>query len=532
MAIPDFIQDDDDEHRLPLLPAGTRTESHKDSFFSDRIEHQLFYGPVKRMADELYDAGPLNGPRDALERLTMIQRLQSSLDALTSVLLADSAEQVSESLVDTIATQDSNTEEEEREARRSAEYYGIDRGSDQVINSNLIAEASVALRESPRKVAKRMFHAKGLRYVCKDTLMALAAGEITVKAAHDIVKYAQDLLPEQISQMQHLLLPMAKTASDDAIYQRARRFHDRMRPESAEQRRKKSEEHRRLTLQDDENGMSTLKYCNSAAVVHSIKNSVKWVADQHNDPEDPRTREQIEADAFADIILNGWPGHEGTPLKPRVSITVPAVEMLADPSRTVADLEGYGPIPLGAALQLAKDAPSFQRVLTDPWTGAAIDVERRSYRPSQGLKDLLRNRDEHCCFPACRRPADRSEIDHIDDWAHGGHTTRENTQLLCKQHQMFKHALGWKVVARPDGSKMWVTPHGLNSIVVPGSVKRVDQFDHVSDHCPERPRVIPLPHVRLTPEVRRVLGLKPHIDIPEKSPVTEPPHMGGQRETG
>ena len=218
MAIPDFIHDDDDdEHRLPLLPAGTRRESHKDSFFSDRIEHQLFYGPVKLIADELYDAGPLNGPGDALERLKMIQRLQSSLDALTSVLLADSAEQVSESLADTIATQNSSTEEEEREARRSAEYYGIDRGSDQVINSNLIAEASVALRESPRKVAKRMFHAKGLRYVCKDTLMDLAAGEITVKAAHDIVKYAQDLLPEQISQMQHLLLPMARTASDDAI---------------------------------------------------------------------------------------------------------------------------------------------------------------------------------------------------------------------------------------------------------------------------------------------------------------------------
>lgn len=53
MAIPDFIHLDDDEHRLPLLPAGTQRKSHKDSFFSDRIEHQLFYGPVKRMADEL-----------------------------------------------------------------------------------------------------------------------------------------------------------------------------------------------------------------------------------------------------------------------------------------------------------------------------------------------------------------------------------------------------------------------------------------------------------------------------------------------
>ncbi|MGX1590500.1 DUF222 domain-containing protein [Glutamicibacter sp. NPDC055491] len=532
MAIPDFIHDDDDEHRLPLPPAGTRTESHKDSLFSDHLEHHLFHGPLKQLADELYDAGPLNGPDDALERLKKIQRIQSTLDAMTSVLLADSVEQVSESFADMIATAGTTTEEEEREARKSAQYYGVDRGSDQVINSNFIAEAAVALRETPRIVGKRMFYAKGLRYACKETLTALAAGEITPKAAHDIVKYSQDLLPEQIMQMQRVLLPMAKTASDDAIYQRARRFHDRMCPEAAEQRHKKSEKNRKLTLWDNENGMSTLKYYNSAAVIHSIKNSVKWLADQHNDPQDPRTREQIEADAFADIILNGWPDREGTPLKPRVSITIPAVEMLADPTRTVADLEGYGPIPLGVALVLAKDAPSFQRVLTDPWTGAAIDVERRRYRPSQSLKDLLRHRDEHCCFPGCRRPADRSEIDHINGWAHGGHTTRDNTHLLCKQHQMFKHALGWKVVPRPDGSKMWVTPHGLSALVIPESVKRVDQFDHVNDHCPERPKVIPLPHIRLTAEVRRVLGLKPRVDIPDEDPGPESPPDDGQKETG
>lgn len=517
MAIPEFIQDDDHEHRLPLRPAGTRAESHEDSPFADYLEHHLFYGPLKKLANDLYDAGPLKDPGEALRRLQQLQRLASSTDALISVLLADSVEKVSESFAGMLASQRATTPEEVHEAENSAAYYGVDCGSEQTINSNFIAEAAVALRETTAKATKRMFHAKGLRHVCRDTLMALAAGEITAKAAHDIVKFSQDLAPEHIAQLQQLLLPMAKTASDEAIYQRARRFHDRMNPESAEQRHRNAEAARKVTYWDHEDGTGSLKYVGRMDIIKSIINTLHWFADQADAPDDPRTRDQLLADTYADALLHGWPGQEGTPLKPRVSITIPAVELLADPSKALADLEGHGPIPMGVALELAKQAPSFQRVLTDPWTGAAIDVEPKRYRPSQGLKDLLRLRDEHCCFPGCRRPADRSEIDHVDDYSHGGHTTRANTQLLCKQHQMFKHALGWKVMARPDGSKAWVTPHGLNTILVPESVTHVNRFDHVDDHCPQRPPACTVPPVRLTAELRRVLGLQPVEDPPAEA---------------
>ncbi|MGP5389264.1 DUF222 domain-containing protein [Glutamicibacter arilaitensis] len=515
MNIPAYLEDHDGEHRLPLRPPGTREESHRTSAEEAEREHQTFLGTLKQTALELFDAGPINGPTDALEALKKIQRLQSSTEAAIAYIMADGVEHVNESFNDLISTERPHSADEETEAEKSAACYGVDRGSEQIINSNFIAESSVALRESNRKVSKRMFHAKGLRHVCKNTLAALAAGEITAKAAHDIVKFCQDLSPEQISLMEQILLPMAKTAPDEAIYQRARRLHDRLNPDSAENRQRNALAARNVRMWNDEDGMATLQLHHSADVIHSINNSIKHVASQINDPKDSRTQAQVEADAFADVYLNGWPGTEAMPLKPRVSITIPALEMLANPSRSLAELEGYGPIPLGVALKIAADAPSFQRVLTDPWTGAAIDVEPKRYRPSQGLRDLLRHRDQHCGFPGCRRPADRSEIDHIEAYGQGGHTTRQNTHLLCKQHQMFKHALGWKVLACPDGSKTWISPHGLRSITIPESVSNVENFDHLNDHCPQRPEEAITPVVRLTPETRRVLSLDQDEDLPD-----------------
>jgi len=517
MSNPEYSEDYDDEHRLPLRPPGERKESHPDSFFASQVEHQLFNEPLMKWAVELFEAGPVTSPADALERLKKIQCMHSGLEAVTSTLLADTVEQIGEGFTDTLAELREKAPEEVRESERSAEFYRVDPSDDQTINSNFVAEAAIALRETPEMVGKRMFNAKGLRYVCKDTLLALAAGEITAKSAHYIVKYSQDLTEEQIKIMEHVLLPLARTASDATVYQRARRLHDRMNPESAEQRQKKSEAARKVSFWfDEDSGMGTIKLFHRADVIKSIQSTIRWGVGQNNDPDDERTSDQMTADLYADALINGWPGSSGTPLKPRLSITIPALEMLADPSRALADLEGVGPIPAGLALQLAKDAPSFQRVLTDPWTGAVIDVERKNYRPSQGLKDLLRHRDVHCCFPGCRRSADRSEMDHIDDWGHGGATDRENMHLLCKQHQMFKHALGWKIHARPDGTRSWLTPNGLHVIVTPESVDVVENLDHMNDHCPQRPDTSSRLEVLMNEDTRRVLGYpvepEPSID--------------------
>ncbi|MGP9728581.1 DUF222 domain-containing protein [Glutamicibacter sp. 287] len=499
MGLQDIFQSDDDTHRLPLSPPGHRDASHPDGLFSSLVEHEKYFGQIAALATELYNLPPLQDPGSGLVRLQKLARLRRMLDAAEAVTLSDSVELVAQVVAENSCADPKTETEQQRRERISANYYGVDPASEQIIRSNFVAEAAVALRESEEKVRGKLFIADGLRHLCTGTLDALAAGEITTKAAGDIVKQAQDLGAADIRRMEHVLLPMAKTASDAAVSQRARRMHDRLNPVSAQERHEAAKESRALTHWSEADGMAALKLRAPAADIISMVNTVKYFARHDVDPGDSRTQGQREADIFRDALLDGWPATGGTPLKTRVALTIPAVETLADPKRALADLEGYGPIPVGTALALAKDAPSMLRVLTDPWTGAAIDVGRQKYRPSQALKDLLRVREVHCCFPGCRRTAETSEIDHVEDWAKGGHTDRSNTKLLCKRHQMLKHALGWQSIYRPDGSVSWRTPHGLVCLELPGSVEVVQNFDHVHDRTPVR-------EVGLNDRVRRVLG--------------------------
>ncbi|WP_404286870.1 DUF222 domain-containing protein [Glutamicibacter arilaitensis] len=506
MGLQDIFQSDDGIHRLPLNPPGRRDASHPDGLLSSVVEHEKYFSQIAALATELYSLAPLHDPGSGLVRLQRLATLRRMLDAAEAVTLSDSVELVAQVVAEN-GCADPNTEtEQQRRERISANYYGVDPASEQIIRSNFIAEAAVALRESEEKVRAKLFIADGLRHLCTDTLDALAAGEITSKAAKEIVKQAQDLGAADIERMERVLLPMARTASDASVGQRARRMHDRLNPVSAEDRHEAAKESRALTHWNEADGMAALKLRAPAADIISMVNTVRYFARHEVDPEDSRTQAQREADIFRDALLDGWPAGGGTPLKARVALTIPAVEALVDPRRGLAELEGYGPIPVGAALVLAKDAPSMVRVLTDPWSGAAMDVGRKRYRPSRALRDLLRVREVCCCFPGCRRTAESSEVDHVDDWAKGGHTDRNNTKLLCKRHQMFKHALGWQSVYRPDGSVGWRTPHGLVCVELPGSVQVVQGFDHVHDRAP-------VLEVELTDRVRRVLGW---VDPPDR----------------
>ncbi len=494
-----FAPDDDNENRLPLDPPGTRGESQSSSIFADHLAHQMFFGPMKKLVDELFEAGPLKDPGEGLIRLQKIQKLFSMLDATRAVVMADSVELVAQIYAEEPIAKPYLESEQERRERLSANYYAVDRASDQIITSNFVAESAIALRETTKKASAQMFNAKGLRHACPQTLLALAAGEITPAAARAIVKNAQDLSEEQISLMEEQLLPVAATASDDTVSQRARRFHDRANPEQATARHEKAADGRKVTSWDLQDGTGVIKLVCPITNVRSIMNTLDYETTQHTDPKDTRTKAQLMADIFCDALISGWPTTSGTPLRPRVVVTIPALQMLANPKYALADLEGHGPIPMALALQLAKDAPSIIPVLTDPFSGAVMDVGRKRYKPTRVLKEFLRARDQHCCYPGCRRTADKSEVDHVEAWETGGHTNRENTELLCKQHQMFKHALGWKVINRPDGTKCWRTPHGLNALVVPGSVENVEHLDHMHNHCPERKVASPA-------DLRRLLG--------------------------
>ncbi|MBF4548884.1 HNH endonuclease signature motif containing protein [Pseudoclavibacter sp. VKM Ac-2888] len=185
---------------------------------------------------------------------------------------------------------------------------------------------------------------------------------------------------------------------------------------------------------------------------------------------DERTVDQVKADLFADVLLTSTPTSNGAAagIEASVQFTIPILTLLG-PDRAVAPdtdrltpapalLNGMSPIPLEEAKRLAANAPSFQRILTHPITGAVAAVD--TYRPTAAMRAFLTARDIHCRWPGCRQPAACCDLDHTHAWEHGGTTSIDNLCGLCRGHHVMKHATAWTVRQLGGGVLEWRTPSG------------------------------------------------------------------------
>nr|WP_181062685.1 HNH endonuclease signature motif containing protein [Pseudoclavibacter sp. RFBG4] len=185
---------------------------------------------------------------------------------------------------------------------------------------------------------------------------------------------------------------------------------------------------------------------------------------------DERTVDQVKADLFADVLLTSTPTSNvaAAGIQASVQFTIPILTLLGsghalapDTDRLIpapALLNGMSPIPLEEAKRLAANAPSFQRILTHPITGAVAAVD--TYRPTAAMRAFLTARDIHCRWPGCRQPAARCDLDHTHAWEHGGTTSIDNLCGLCRGHHVMKHATAWTVRQLGGGVLEWRTPSG------------------------------------------------------------------------
>lgn len=120
-------------------------------------------------------------------------------------------------------------------------------------------------------------------------------------------------------------------------------------------------------------------------------------------------------------------------------------------------LDGHGPIPAADARRLAADG-TWRRILTDPVTGAVLDVGRTRYAPPQHLVDHVTFRDRTCTWPGCDQPAVRCELDHRIPYP-AGPTADHNLHPLCKQHHICKHHTPWRLRHTPTGT-VYTSPTG------------------------------------------------------------------------
>ncbi|MBP2410388.1 HNH endonuclease signature motif containing protein [Brachybacterium fresconis] len=129
----------------------------------------------------------------------------------------------------------------------------------------------------------------------------------------------------------------------------------------------------------------------------------------------------------------------------KLLVTVPAMTLLG-----VEDapgmIEGLTPIPPEQARALAAGMNTWQRILTDPTTGAYLPTTADTYTPTAAMRLQLRLRHPVCAAPGCTRPtALAAEDDHIEEFDHrdpaaGGATDLANLHRLCWLHHKIKTA--------------------------------------------------------------------------------------------
>jgi hypothetical protein len=248
--------------------------------------------------------------------------------------------------------------------------------------------------------------------------------------------------------------------------------------------------------------MATVEATGDAATMRRVMDTIDARAAEIGRGGDRRPVGQRRLSALADYVLG--PQAESRP-SVQTMLTIDLTTLLGI-TRRPGYIDGYGPISSDTARELSADA-TLRRLLTDPVTGVMVDLGRVSYRPSSHLRRLIEARDRTCRFPACTRPATKSDIDHVSALNDHGATASPNLHPLCRMHHNLKTRKLWKVDVNPDGTETWTTPFGL-TYTTPAAIYPIEDLEPPGDPEPaERyagaAHPIPLRDRRLIPTPSR-----------------------------
>ncbi len=365
---------------------------------------------------------------------------------------------------------------------------------------------------------------------------ALERGEIDLRKAHQIADRLADSPLATALEVQDAVLPGAGLRSPAQVDRDLTRALVEVDPTEAEDRHRRATAERRVqhprVLPDGMAGIWAVLPAEQAALVDGTLGAAAAAARAAGDP---RTLDQLRADGFVDLVvgapaaLSPGVGGRGAPcpsdgakqprgvatrpgavaqrpggVAVRVDVTV-ALSTLMGLDDAPGDLAGYGATTAEQARALAAGG-TWRRLVTDPLTGAVLDVGCTRYRPSAALRDHVVARDRTCARPGCTVPAGRAELDHTvpfgqakggappgvappggapcgdppdrtpsDEATPGarspsmcGTTSHDNLAPLCAPDHTAKTLGVMHLVQDEPGVLEWTTATGLRVRVVPG----------------------------------------------------------------
>jgi hypothetical protein len=97
--------------------------------------------------------------------------------------------------------------------------------------------------------------------------------------------------------------------------------------------------------------------------------------------------------------------------------------------------------------------------VTDPVTGAALEVSTHRYRPTPAMARTVAALDAICRAPGCTTSVHRCDVDHDRPWP-AGPTRISNLSAKHRRHHNHKTRGTWRATTDPDGTILWRTLSG------------------------------------------------------------------------
>nr|WP_081902862.1 HNH endonuclease signature motif containing protein [Lentzea aerocolonigenes] len=180
---------------------------------------------------------------------------------------------------------------------------------------------------------------------------------------------------------------------------------------------------------------------------------------------DPRTREEREGDALAELVdlmlrADQLPEHGGEPVT--LTLTMPYEDLANQVGH--ATLDNGDRVPVEQVRELACNAGIIPMVLGG--AGQPLNVGRKTRTFPAAIRRILVTRDRGCAFPGCGRPPRQCDAHHITHWANGGNTSVDNAVLLCRHHHTLIHQSKWDV-RMVNGIPTFYAPEWLDPLRKP-----------------------------------------------------------------
>ena len=365
----------------------------------------------------------------------------------------------------------------------------------------VVDEVALAARTSRMAASHRLDLAQDLTRSLPQVYAALQAGSIDLVRARIIAEGTRTLDRDVRAAVAQAVLAKAPKQTPSRVRAAVARAVHIVDPGGVEERHTADLADRRVVLVPRDNGMSELCAFLPADGAAAIMATLHRLAEASHTPADRKTRDrrtadQRRADALIDLATSHLDTHPGLhtpetthqaatadragaadragprsrrpgstrrpPAWAQVQVVLPA-SLLTGAGPEPAELLGYGPIPTSMAYRIAAEA-TWQRLLTDPVSGALLDVGSTRYTPPAALAEHSLTRDRACRFPGCRQP--RTDLDHTIAYP-AGPTADYNLTGLCRHHHRLKQHPQWQAKLEPDAQMTWTTPTGHTHTTTP-----------------------------------------------------------------